>query len=133
MLILIKSTFTLHRSFHDPSGVRMTLAFWFGDFRHTLLFVDVYRLFFIDNMQAVQGFYTSNYMILLSTKKRKLREKFNFRKTPRKCYTLSYSHTLLDGSNVRLNWNIESDMNVNWFKFKNFLSLYWFKNKQHWI
>jgi hypothetical protein len=22
-------------------------------------------------------------------------------------------HTLLDGSNVRLNWNIESDMNVN--------------------
>ncbi len=41
--------------------------------------------------------------------------------------------TLLDGSNVRLNWNIESDMNVNWIKFKNFLSLYWFKNKQHWI
>jgi hypothetical protein len=32
--------------------------------------------------------------------------------------------TLLDGSNVRLNWNIESDMNVNWIKFKNFLSLY---------
>jgi hypothetical protein len=31
---------------------------------------------------------------------------------------------LLDGSNVRLNWNIESDMNVNWIKFKNFLSLY---------
>ncbi len=41
--------------------------------------------------------------------------------------------TLLDGSNVRLNWNIESDMNVNWIQFKNFLSLYWFKNKQHWI
>jgi hypothetical protein len=33
--------------------------------------------------------------------------------------------------NVRLNWNIESDMNVNWIKFKNFLSLYCFKNKQH--
>ncbi len=33
-------------------------------------------------------------------------------------------HTLLDGSNVRLNWNIGSDMNVNWIKFKNFLSLY---------
>jgi hypothetical protein len=32
--------------------------------------------------------------------------------------------TLLDGSNVRLNWNIESDMNVNWIKFENFLSLY---------
>jgi hypothetical protein len=32
--------------------------------------------------------------------------------------------TLLDGSNVRLNGNIESDMNVNWIKFKNFLSLY---------
>ncbi len=31
---------------------------------------------------------------------------------------------LLDGSNVRLNWNIESDINVNWIKFKNFLSLY---------
>jgi hypothetical protein len=31
---------------------------------------------------------------------------------------------LLDGSNVRLNWNIESDMNVHWIKFKNFLSLY---------
>ncbi len=39
--------------------------------------------------------------------------------------------TLLDGGNVRLNWNIESDMNVNWIKFKNFLSLYRFKNKQH--
>ncbi len=38
--------------------------------------------------------------------------------------------TLLDGSNVRLNWNIESDMNVHWIKFKHFLSLYWFKNKQ---
>jgi len=32
--------------------------------------------------------------------------------------------TLLDGSNVRLNWNIESDMNVHWIKFKNFLSLH---------
>jgi hypothetical protein len=32
--------------------------------------------------------------------------------------------TLLDGSNVRLNWNIESDMNVNWIKFNIFLSLY---------
>jgi hypothetical protein len=32
--------------------------------------------------------------------------------------------TLLDGSNVRLNWNIESDLNVYWIKFKNFLSLY---------
>ncbi len=40
---------------------------------------------------------------------------------------------LLNGSNVRLNWNIESDVNVYWIKFKNFLSLYWFKNKQHWI
>jgi hypothetical protein len=29
--------------------------------------------------------------------------------------------TLLNGSNVRLNWNIESDMNVNWIKLKNFL------------
>ena len=47
--------------------------------------------------------------------------------------TLKQNPTLLDGSNVRLNWNIESDMNVNWIKFKNFLSLYWFKNKQHWI
>ncbi len=43
------------------------------------------------------------------------------------------SDALLDGSNVRLNWNIEYDVNVNWIKFKNFLSLYWFKNKQHWI
>jgi hypothetical protein len=33
-------------------------------------------------------------------------------------------NTLLDGSNVRLNWNIESDLNVYWIKFKNFLSLY---------
>jgi hypothetical protein len=32
--------------------------------------------------------------------------------------------TLLDGSNVRLNRNIESEMNVNWIKFKNCLSLY---------
>jgi hypothetical protein len=31
---------------------------------------------------------------------------------------------LLEDSNVRLNWNIESDMNVHWIKFKNFLSLY---------
>ncbi len=31
---------------------------------------------------------------------------------------------LLDGSNVRLNWNIESDMNVHWIEFKNVLSLY---------
>jgi hypothetical protein len=43
----------------------------------------------------------------------------------------TFKDTLLDGSNVRLNWNIESDMNVNWIKFKNFLSLYWFKNTQH--
>jgi hypothetical protein len=38
-----------------------------------------------------------------------------------------YDPTLLDSSNVRLNWNIESDMNVNslnCIKFKNFLSLY---------
>ncbi len=35
-----------------------------------------------------------------------------------------FHHTLLDGGNVRLNWNIESDMNVNWIKFKNCLSLY---------
>jgi hypothetical protein len=34
------------------------------------------------------------------------------------------SPTLLDGSNVRLNCNIESDLNVNWIKFKNFLSFY---------
>jgi hypothetical protein len=39
--------------------------------------------------------------------------------------------TLLDGTNLRLNWNIESDLNVYWIKFKNFLSLYWFKNKQY--
>ncbi len=32
--------------------------------------------------------------------------------------------TLLDGNNVRLNWNIESDLNVYWIKLKNFLSLY---------
>ncbi len=32
--------------------------------------------------------------------------------------------TLLDGTNVRLNWNIESDLNVYWIKFKHFLSLY---------
>ncbi len=32
--------------------------------------------------------------------------------------------TLLDGSKIRLNRNIESDMNVNWIKFKHFLSLY---------
>jgi hypothetical protein len=32
--------------------------------------------------------------------------------------------SLLDGTNVRLNWNIESDLNVYWIKFKNFLSLY---------
>jgi hypothetical protein len=31
--------------------------------------------------------------------------------------------TLLDGTNVRLNWNIESDLNAYWIKFKNFLSL----------
>ncbi len=31
---------------------------------------------------------------------------------------------LLEGSNVRLNWNIESDMNVHWIKFKKILSLY---------
>jgi hypothetical protein len=31
---------------------------------------------------------------------------------------------LLDGTKVRLNWNIESDLNVYWIKFKNFLSLY---------
>ncbi len=35
-----------------------------------------------------------------------------------------FGDALLDGSNVRLNGNIESDMNVNWIKFKNFLSLY---------
>jgi hypothetical protein len=44
---------------------------------------------------------------------------------------LYQNFTLLDGSNVRLNWNIESVMNVNWIKFKNFLSLYLFKNKHH--
>ncbi len=33
-------------------------------------------------------------------------------------------YTLLDGSNVRLNWNIEYDLNVYWIKFKKFLSLY---------
>ncbi len=44
-----------------------------------------------------------------------------------------FVNTLLDGTNVRLNWNIESDLNVYWIKFKNFLSLYWFKNKQYWI
>ncbi len=32
--------------------------------------------------------------------------------------------TLLEGSNVRLNRNIESDMNVHWIKFKNCLSWY---------
>jgi hypothetical protein len=32
--------------------------------------------------------------------------------------------TLLDGTNVRLNWSIESDLNVYWIKFKNFLNLY---------
>ncbi len=37
---------------------------------------------------------------------------------------VSTVNTLLDGSNVRLNWNIESDINVIWNKFKNFLSLY---------
>jgi hypothetical protein len=31
---------------------------------------------------------------------------------------------LLDGTNVRLNWNIESDLNVYWIKLKIFLSLY---------
>jgi hypothetical protein len=31
---------------------------------------------------------------------------------------------LLDGTNVRLNWNIESDLNVYCIKLKNFLSLY---------
>ena len=39
-------------------------------------------------------------------------------------YRSEHIHALLDGSNVRLNWNIESDMNVNWIKSKNFLSLY---------
>jgi hypothetical protein len=33
-------------------------------------------------------------------------------------------YTLLEGTNVRLNWNIESDLNVYWIKFKNFFSLY---------
>jgi hypothetical protein len=37
---------------------------------------------------------------------------------------IAHHSTLLDGRNVRLNWNIESDMNVNWIKFKNCLSLY---------
>ncbi len=46
-------------------------------------------------------------------------------------YVLVFSSTLLDGTNVRLNWNIESDMNVYWIKFKIFLSLYCFKNKQY--
>ncbi len=41
--------------------------------------------------------------------------------------------TLLNGTNVRLNWNIESDLNVYWIKLENFLSLYWFKSKQYWI
>ncbi len=31
--------------------------------------------------------------------------------------------TLLDGTNVRLNWNIESEMNVHWIKFKIFLKV----------
>jgi hypothetical protein len=31
--------------------------------------------------------------------------------------------TLLDGTNVRLNWNIESEMNVHWIKFKKFLKV----------
>jgi hypothetical protein len=35
----------------------------------------------------------------------------------------SRGDTLLDGTNVRLNWNIESDLNVHWIKFKNYLSL----------
>jgi len=39
-------------------------------------------------------------------------------------YAQEKAHTLLNGSNVRLNWNIESDMNVYWIKFKNCLSLY---------
>ncbi len=40
------------------------------------------------------------------------------------CKTKSSESTLLDGTNVRLNWNIESDLNVYWIKFKNLLSLY---------
>ncbi len=31
----------------------------------------------------------------------------------------SWIGTLLHGTNVRLNWNIESDMKVYWIKFKN--------------
>jgi hypothetical protein len=40
------------------------------------------------------------------------------------CLRGKFATTLLDGTNVRLNWNIESDLNVYWIKFKNFLSLY---------
>ncbi len=32
-------------------------------------------------------------------------------------FTVRLLDALLDGSNVRLNWNIESDMNVHWIKF----------------
>ncbi len=45
-------------------------------------------------------------------------------RNPQKDGGSTFVVTLLDGSNVRLNWNIESDMNVNWIKFKNILSLY---------
>jgi hypothetical protein len=38
---------------------------------------------------------------------------------------------MLNGTNQRLNWNIESDFNVYWIKFKSCLSLYGFKNKQY--
>jgi hypothetical protein len=48
-------------------------------------------------------------------------------KKPSLLYLIQYSlvfTALLDGANVRLNWNIESDLNVNWIKFKYFFSLY---------
>jgi hypothetical protein len=57
-----------------------------------------------------------------SPKKTKCKDKFS--PVSQKNITLRILLTLLDGTNVRLNWNIESDLNVYWIKFKNFLSLY---------
>jgi hypothetical protein len=40
------------------------------------------------------------------------------------CLPTTFNFTLLNGTNVRLNWNIESEMNVYWIKYKNILGLY---------
>ena len=49
---------------------------------------------------------------------------YNLTEVKIKSTVMVFLFTLLNGTNVRLNWNIESDLNLYWNKFKNFLSLY---------